>query len=64
MAVQIILEAYNPKNEYIVIQGQSCSQAVVCEKFEKLDSTHIMKYHCFFAELRAFCTACIIALEL
>ena len=41
MAVQIILEAYNPENEYIVIQGQSYSQTVVREKFEKLDSTHI-----------------------
>ena len=41
MAVQIILEAYNPENEYIVIQGQSYPQTVVREKFEKLDSTHI-----------------------
>ena len=41
MAVQIILEAYNPENEYIVIQGQSYSQAVVREKFKKLDSRHI-----------------------
>ena len=41
MVVQIILEAYNPENEYIVIQGQSYSQTVVREKFEKLDSTHI-----------------------
>ncbi|MBQ7521803.1 MAG: hypothetical protein IJU14_02870 [Clostridia bacterium] len=41
MAVQIILEAYNPQNEYIVIQGQSYPQTVVCEKFETLDSTHI-----------------------
>ena len=41
MVVQIILEAYNPENEYIVIQGQSYSQAVVREKFEKLDSRHI-----------------------
>ena len=41
MAVQIILEAYNPQNEYIVIQGQSYPQTVVREKFDKLDSTHI-----------------------
>ena len=41
MAVQIILEAYNPQNEYIVIQGKSYSRAVVREKFEKLNSTHI-----------------------
>ena len=41
MAVQIILEAYNPEKEYIVIQGQSYSQKVVREKFEKLDSTYI-----------------------
>ena len=41
MAVQIILEAYNPQNEYIVIQGKSYPQAVVREKFEKLNSTHI-----------------------
>ena len=41
MAVQIILEVYNPQNEYIVIQGKSYPQAVVRKKFEKLNSTHI-----------------------
>lgn len=41
LIVDIILEAYNPRNEFIKIQGQSVSRTIVLRQYEKLDSDHI-----------------------
>ena len=41
MIVDIILEAYNPLNDYIKIQGQSVKRTIALRQYEKLDSDHI-----------------------
>lgn len=41
MIVDIMLEAYNPLNEFIKIQGQSVKRTIALRQYEKLDSDHI-----------------------
>lgn len=41
MIVDIMLEAYNPLNDFIKIQGQSVKRTIVLRQYEKLDSDHI-----------------------
>lgn len=41
LIVDIMLEAYNPSIDHIVINGQSVSSNVVMRQYEKLDSSHI-----------------------
>ena len=41
MIVDIMLEAYNPLNEFIKIQGQSVKRAIALRQYEKLDRDHI-----------------------
>ncbi len=41
MIVDIMLEAYNPLNDFIKIQGQSVSRTIALRQYEKLDSNHI-----------------------
>ena len=41
MIVDIMLEAYNPLNEFIKIQGQSVKRTLALRQYEKLDSDHI-----------------------
>lgn len=41
MIVDIILEAYNPQNDFIKIQGQSVKRTIAMRQYEKLDSNHI-----------------------
>ncbi|MFR7819403.1 replication initiator protein A [Candidatus Pseudoruminococcus sp.] len=41
MIVDIMLEAYNPQNDFIKIQGQSVSRTIALRQYEKLDSDHI-----------------------
>ena len=41
MIVDIMLEAYNPLNDYIKIQGQSVKRTIALRQYEKLDSDHI-----------------------
>lgn len=41
LIVEIMVGAYDPQNEFIVIQKQSLAQSVVQQQFEKLDDTHI-----------------------
>lgn len=41
MIVDIMLEAYNPLNDYIKIQGQSVKRTIALRQYEKLDKDHI-----------------------
>lgn len=41
MIVDIILEAYNPQNDFIKIQGQSVKRTIALRQYEKLDIDHI-----------------------
>ena len=41
MIVDIMLEAYNPLNDFIKIQGQSVKRAIALRQYEKLDRDHI-----------------------
>ncbi len=41
MIVDIMLEAYNPLNDFIKIQGQSVKRTIALRQYEKLDSDHI-----------------------
>lgn len=41
LIVDIMLEAYNPSIDYIVINGQSINSNVVMRQYEKLDISHI-----------------------
>ena len=41
LIVDIMLEAYNPSIDHIVINGQSVSSNVVMRQYEKLDCSHI-----------------------
>lgn len=68
LIVDILLEAYNPENEYIKIQGQSVPRAIVKRQYEKLyaecieyvlDSINEESKHRQIKNLRAYLKSCL-----